>query len=630
MLLSVNGVSKSFGVDTILEDISFRVDRRDRIALVGRNGCGKTTLLRLLMELEEPDSGTIQFARGIRVSALKQEAQVSKGKTVLQEAEMARSEQLALKQRLLFLEQRLEDEPTDEELEEYATLHEHFLELEGYRAENDVRVVLQKMGFLEEDFSKPTSKLSGGEKTRLALARLLLEEPDLLILDEPTNHLDLQATEWLEGWIKTYPGAIVVVSHDRTFLESGFDRFLEIRNCRMHAYPGPLSKYLKVKDEEADRIAEVAKRQQDQIDKLDEYVRRFMGTQRTAQARGRRTLMEKLTANKVVVERKDATMVGGYTAGKRSGDIVLECKGISKQFGDQPLLKDVDWAVRIGERWGVIGENGAGKSTLIKCALGLVEPTAGTAKLGANVDVGYFAQDVSELNLDQSPLDHLVYNFDIKPPEARHLLGRFLFYGDDVFRPIRTMSGGEKNKLVLASLTVLKPNLLILDEPTNHLDMDSRQALASVLKDYKGTLVLISHDRWLLSQLTDNILDVRRGSTIQYPGSYAEYRRSQLKKGGKSRKEEAKPEATTTFSPREVSKEISRRKVEIHEIEAKIAKAEARVKAIEIELGQVPAPKNLLELTKEHQAKQNEMERMLTIWAHEYEALEELVNSQGV
>lgn len=630
MLLSVNGVSKSFGVDTILEDISFRVDRRDRIALVGRNGCGKTTLLRLLMELEEPDSGTIQFARGIRVSALKQEAQVSKGKTVLQEAEMARSEQLALKQRLLFLEQRLEDEPTDEELEEYATLHEHFLELEGYRAENDVRVVLQKMGFLEEDFSKPTSKLSGGEKTRLALARLLLEEPDLLILDEPTNHLDLQATEWLEGWIKTYPGAIVVVSHDRTFLESGFDRFLEIRNCRMHAYPGPLSKYLKVKDEEADRIAEVAKRQQDQIDKLDEYVRRFMGTQRTAQARGRRTLMEKLTANKVVVERKDATMVGGYTAGKRSGDIVLECKGISKQFGDQPLLKDVDWAVRIGERWGVIGENGAGKSTIIKCALGLVEPTAGTAKLGANVDVGYFAQDVSELNLDQSPLDHLVYNFDIKPPEARHLLGRFLFYGDDVFRPIRTMSGGEKNKLVLASLTVLKPNLLILDEPTNHLDMDSRQALASVLKDYKGTLVLISHDRWLLSQLTDNILDVRRGSTIQYPGSYAEYRRSQLKKGGKSRKEEAKPEATTTFSPREVSKEISRRKVEIHEIEAKIAKAEARVKAIEIELGQVPAPKNLLELTKEHQAKQNEMERMLTIWAHESEALEELVNSQGV
>ncbi|MEQ1935565.1 MAG: ABC-F family ATP-binding cassette domain-containing protein, partial [Fimbriimonadaceae bacterium] len=436
MLLSVNGVSKSFGIDTILEDISFRVDRRDRIALVGRNGCGKTTLLRLLMELEEPDTGTIIFARGVRVSALKQEGQVSKGKTVLQEAEMARAEQLSLKQRLQFLEARLENSPTDEELEEYATLHEHFLELEGYRAENDVRIVLQKMGFLEEDFDKPTSKLSGGEKTRLALARLLLEEPDLLILDEPTNHLDLQATEWLEGWIKTYPGAIIVVSHDRTFLESGFDRFLELRNCRMHSYPGPLAKYLKVKDEEADRIAEVAKRQQDQIDKLDEYVRRFMGTQRTAQARGRLKMMEKLTASKVVVEKRDATMVGGYTAGKRSGDIVLECKGISKQFGDQPLLNNVDWAVRIGERWGVIGENGAGKSTLIKCALGLLEPTSGTGKLGANVDVGYFAQDVSELNLDQSPLDHLVYNFDIKPPEARHLLGRFLFYGDDVFRPI--------------------------------------------------------------------------------------------------------------------------------------------------------------------------------------------------
>jgi len=630
VLLNVSGVSKAFGVDIILENITFRIDRREKVALVGRNGTGKTTLLKIITGDEEPDTGSVNLSRGAKIGKLRQEAQVDKGRTVLEEAESARAEQRILQERLTQLEVRLENSPTDEELEEYATLHEHFLELEGYRAQSDVRVILQQMGFTPDEFDKPTSALSGGEKTRLALARLLLEEPDLLILDEPTNHLDLQATEWLEGWIRQYPGAIIVVSHDRTFLEAGFDRFLDLRNHTIKIYPGPFAKYLQVHHEEQLRLAEVARRQQQQIDKLDEYVRRFMNSQRTAQARGRLKLMEKLQASKVQVAKGDRNMKAGFNAAKRSGEIVLEAKGIGMAFGSQRLYEGVDWTVRIGERWGVVGENGAGKSTLIKNILGLVPPLEGQARIGANVEMGYFAQDVVDLDPAQSPLDYLVYEFDLKPPEARDLLGRFLFSGEDVFRPIRTLSGGEKNKLVLASLTTLNPNLLILDEPTNHLDMDSREALAEVLREFKGTLVLISHDRWLLEQVTDHTLNVTKNGVVQYPGSYAEYRRRQaapIKSSVSTSVAVAKPEAA--LSPRELSKEIQRLARAVEDHEKAIAKTEDAIKALEDKLALGVPEGDLLKETARHGELNAKLAAEMSAWEEDTLKLEDLRAAQG-
>ncbi len=404
MLLSVANVAKSFGADHILTGVTFRLDAREKVALVGRNGTGKTTLLKILTGQMEPDTGHVGLTRGAKVGYLRQEAPVTIGRTVIEEAESAREGQLAMRNRLEELERKLNPGSADvpsvpdalgtsaEDLEEYALLHEHFLDNEGYSAETDVRAVLARMGFTEDEFEKPTDSLSGGEKTRLAIGRLLLEEPDLLVLDEPTNHLDLQATEWLEGWIRGYHGAVLLVSHDRAFLESTAERVLEMREGTVKAYPGPFEKYLRLRAEEEARQAEVAKRQEAEIAKLDEYVRRFMNSQRTAQARGRQKIMNRLIESKVEAPKADKGMKAGFGSAKRSGDIAMIAEKLTVGFEEgvgntlpnaqrptpnAPLFSDLDWTVRYGERWGIVGENGSGKSTLVKVMLGLMEPLAG-------------------------------------------------------------------------------------------------------------------------------------------------------------------------------------------------------------------------------------------------------------
>lgn len=722
MLLNVSGVRKAFGTDVVLDGVSFRLERREKVALVGRNGTGKTTLLKILTGQEEPDGGSVYIARGAKLGYLRQEDPVDAGRTVLEEAEEARKHALELKARLEELEARLEHSPTDEDLEEYATLHEHFIEAEGYKAEQDLRTVLMKMGFHEDELDKPTGKLSGGETTRLALARLILEEPDLLILDEPTNHLDLQATEWLEGWLRSYPGAVLLVSHDRTFLENVGDRVLEMADGTIKSYPGPFPKYLKLRAEEEIRQAEVAKRQQEQIDKLDEFVRRFMNSQRTAQARGKLKIMNRLIASKTEAPKAAKGMAASVKAAKRSGDVVVACEKLTIGFPDVsadvaqasrlgnpasqpesppsstlpatglgnvatqagrlgytgcsyvPLIKGLDWTVRIGERWGVIGENGSGKSTLIKTILGLREAQEGSARLGANVQAGYFAQDDSELNPEQSPLEYMVYEVGLLPAEARDLLGRYLITGEDVFRPIKTFSGGEKNKLSLAHLTAQNPNLLVLDEPTNHLDMASREALAQVLAGYNGTLILISHDRWLLSKVTNHTLDIRREDVKQFGGSYEEYRRWTEVRGpgsgresrseargprsvekrlqtGPSRAQSPNPRPQTpdpssppseavnrhssianpavSFRPRELSKEIQRLEKVVVGCEERITRLELEVKAVEARLAAPMADTNLFELTLTHQDLQAQLAGAMESWEEASTSLESLRRMQG-
>ena len=645
MLLNVSGVHKAYGPDIVLDGIDFRIDRREKVALVGRNGVGKTTLLKILTDQLEPDQGSVWLSRGAKIGYLRQEHHFESGETVLDQAEKARADQLRIRTRLDELELRLESGASQEELDEYATLHEHYMELEGYSAERDLRTVLQRMGFDESEFDKPAEKLSGGEKTRLALARLLLEQPDLLILDEPTNHLDLQATEWLEGWLRSYPGAVLLVSHDRAFLGNVGDRVLEMRDGRVKTYPGPFDKFLKLRAEEDLRLAEVAKRQDQELAKLDEYVRRFMNSQRTAQARGRLKMMEKLQSTKVEAPKGDKGMKAGFKAAKRSGDVVWEVKDLSFGYTEEFLFTSLSWTVRIGERWGVVGENGSGKSTLIKLILGRLahqkeEGEASTSRsihLGANLDVAYFAQDTVDLDPSQSPIDYLVWQFDMTPEAARNLLGRFLLTGDDVFRPVKTLSGGEKNKLVLASLTTLNPNVLVLDEPTNHLDMASREALADVLKDYTGTLVLVSHDRWLLEQVTNHTLDIRRGGAKIYPGSYGEYR---------ARGNRAKPilpsppdplsragtnipgRGGAELSPRELSKEIGRLTKLVAELEDAVHAEEEALKELEDKLASLPPNADVMALTMEHAHIQESISGHMAAWEEQAAKLQELQSSR--
>lgn len=638
MLLNVAGLRKLFAADVVLSDVSFRVDRREKVALVGRNGIGKTTLLKVLTGEYEPDGGSIQWERGVSLGYLSQQSRLEETRTVLEEAEAARSHLLEMEQRLRVLEARLENDPSPEDLEEYSLLHEHFHAEGGYSAERDVRTVLRRMGFEEQEYGKSVRKLSGGERTRLILARLLLEEPDLLILDEPTNHLDLEATEWLESWIRGYHGAVLLVSHDRVFLQNVAERFLEMRDGTVKSYPGPFQKYVQLRAEEDARLAAIASKQQDEIAKLDEYVRRFMNSQRTAQARGRLKLKERLEARAVSAPKEEKGLKAGFGAVKRAGDLVVETENLGMRFGDQRLFQGLNWTVRWGERWGVIGPNGSGKSTLIKIVLGEVAPTEGRCRLGSNVVPGYFSQDASTLDPEMSPLQTIHYELGWEVGPARNLLARFLITGDDVFRPISTLSGGERNKMALAVLTALNPNVLVLDEPTNHLDMASREALAEVLIEYRGTLILISHDRWLLEQVTDHTLDLRREHPVMYPGSYARYRESRDRPVS-SPVPRIEPAAVgvqwratggePALSPRELSKEIGRVARLVADTEEAVTALERELENLERVIAQPPPDADLFALTKRHGELVEQIQVGLADWEQHSTRLEGLREQQG-
>jgi ATP-binding cassette, subfamily F, member 3 len=631
VILSVANVRKLFGVDIILDGVTFRIENREKAALVGRNGTGKTTLLKIITGQLEPDGGSSNLQRGAKVSYLRQENPVTSGRTVLQEVQSGLEHLLEIKTRLDELTEILENNPTQDDLDEFALLHEHFNDHEGYSAERDVNTILTRMGFEEDDYSKIVDSLSGGEKTRLALARLLLEEPDLLILDEPTNHLDLQATEWLESWIRNYHGAILLVSHDRTFLENTANKFLELRAGTITTYEGDYNKYIQLREEDAARQADIAGKQAAQIAKMDEYVRRFMNSQRTAQARGRLKQMTKLQEQQVHAPTKDASMKTGFGKTNRSGDIVIRTEKLSVGFPDETLFTGLDWEVRYGDRWGIIGENGAGKSTLIKTILGRLKAVDGLTKIGSRVELGYFSQDVADLDPTDTPLDHMVFEMGMDAGPARNLLGRFLFSGDDVFRPISSLSGGEKNKLVLASLTQLNPNLLVLDEPTNHLDMDSRAALAEVLGEYTGTLILISHDRWLLRNVTNRTLDVRRAGPNIYQFGYSEYRRNldrPTKNAIPAKADISTEPAAPTLSPREISKEIARMRGVVQESENLVSKYESKISQIESTLSDPPEGIDVTKLSHEYQDAQKSLTQAMTKWEEDCIFLESLINQQ--
>lgn len=629
MLLSVNAIHKEFAGEVVLESCTFRLDRHEKVALVGRNGAGKTTLIKIITGGMQHDGGSVQWARGATFGYLSQVSLPNTNQTVLEVATEAREKLVKMQQRLRELEEQMADHASEDDLEEYSRLQEHFHSEGGYAVENDLKFVLKRLGFEEDEWSKPVHALSGGEKTRLALAKLLLEEPDLLILDEPTNHLDLDAIEWLESWIRGYGGAVLVVSHDRTFLQSVAERVLEIREGTVDAYPGPFDKYLKLRKEADELLAKNADRQAAEMAKLDEFVRRFINSQRTAQARGRLKMLERMEAQRIVPHREDKQMKAGFKVTKRAGDVVLDCKKLSMAFGTQELFQNLDWTVKWGDRWGVIGSNGAGKSTLMRVALGDLEAVAGEAKLGSNVELGWFRQDASFLNPDMSPLETMHCELGMDQAQARNLLGRFLISGDNAMRPIKTLSGGEKGKVALAAITSMHPNVLVLDEPTNHLDIASREALADVLNEYNGTLILVSHDRWLLEQVTKQTLELRPGGATQYQGNYLEYRAWKAKGASQTRPAVATkdaPKQTPMLSPRELSKEIARMQKEVSGLEDEITKLETAMEAHERLLARPQAGDDLVAMSVKHGELRSAIEDRLNRWTELGGKIEEYKN----
>lgn len=623
MLIQVNQVQKLFGAEIVLENASFRIDRREKVALVGRNGAGKTTILKIITGEYEPDKGNVLRERGCEIGYLSQVSLPNADMTVLDVATEARAHLVEIQRRLEDLERKLEHNASPEDIEEYSLLQGHFHEAGGYSVEVDIEVVLKRLGFERSDFSKPVSALSGGERTRLSLAKLLLEEPDLLILDEPTNHLDLDAIEWLEGWIRGYGGAVLVVSHDRVFLQNVAQRVVELRQGTTRSFAGPFDTYLELAKAEDARLEEMAEKQQEHMAKLDEFVRRFMNSQRTAQARGRLKQLEKLRETQIKLPAKEKNVRINLQVLARAGDQVLQTKGVTKGYDGRTLFSGVDWTVRWGDRWGIIGSNGAGKSTLIKIALGEMAADAGEVRLGSNIELGWFAQDADFLDGSRTPLQAIVDHTEYEIGPARSHLGRFLISGDDSMRPIRTLSGGERMKVALAVITALQPNVLVLDEPTNHLDIPSREVLVALLKEFNGTLIVISHDRYLLSQVTQQTMDIRDGEVTQYPGTYDEYR-AWRRKGTPLPKATAAPKSAPKvvpaasgrppLNPRELSKEIARLHKAIAQQEEIISAREADLEALERVMARPSKTDDLFALSSRHAELQKEIDAAINQW----------------
>ena len=531
-VLTAQQLAKSYGPDDIFAGIDLAIPQGARIGLVGPNGAGKTTLLRLLAGLEEPARGFVHRARGVRLGYLQQEAALHAEGTLWEEMLGAFSE---LRQREAELS-RLEAAMADPAryagiMERYGPL-QHQFELDGgYLYDNKIRQVLGGLNFGPEDYAKPVDILSGGQKTRALLARLLLEGPDLLILDEPTNHLDIHAVEWLESWLNDWAGAVLIVSHDRYFLDQVVGTIWELEYGRLSEYRGNYSAYLVQRADRRARMATEFGSQQQHIAKEQDFIRRNMAGQNTRQAQGRLKRLERLMAERdphqalAAAPREAASLKLDLRTSLRSGDRVIETHDLAVGYADDAkvLFRAPDLLLWREEVAALIGPNGAGKTTFLKTLLGEIPPLAGTAKLGSSLKLGYFAQAHEGLQAERSVMEEILGVQDLPVGKARDYLAKFLFTGDDVFKKIGVLSGGERGRVALAKLALQGANLLLLDEPTNHLDIPAQEILEAVLADFPGTILLVSHDRYLIDALATQIWSLEDGRLEAFKGSWSEY-----------------------------------------------------------------------------------------------------------
>ena len=585
-LLTANNLSKFFGADEIFSGISLEIPPRARIALVGPNGAGKTTLIQLLLGHDIPTDGTIHRAKGLRMGFLPQRPELAGTHNVWQEQERAFEQVRQMEAELEALSAKLADpEEGEAALERYGHLQQEYEHLGGFDYPTRIKMVLTGVGFREDEWQKPLPLLSGGQRTRALLARLLLEAPDLLILDEPTNHLDIQAVEWLEDFLKDFPGGVLAVSHDRYFIDHFASHVWELDFGRLETYRGNYSHYAQQREERRERLQKEYEAQQEFLAKEMDFIRRYMDSQKTAQARGRLRRLETMKKRGTIIERgprQRKTMRLQMQTANRSGDKVIMTRGLKLGYPEDEfdLFEAPDLTLWRGETAAIIGPNGAGKSTLLKTLIGQLAPRGGEARIGASVQIGYFAQAHEELNPRNSIVDEINTVKTLRLPEARNYLGAFLFHGDDVFRTIDTLSGGERGRVALAKLALSGANLLLLDEPTNHLDIESQEILQEVLESFSGTILLVSHDRYLIDALATQIWAVGSGQMEVFEGSYAEYvaaRNQRQMLSTEKARAAAQPSAPAPAVPRKNGLNPYALKKRIEELEAQIHALEGQV-----------------------------------------------------
>jgi ATP-binding cassette subfamily F protein 3 len=618
---------KEYAGRRILDGVDLVLKSGERVALVGANGSGKSTLLRILAGQEQPDAGRVSGAGSAVLAYLPQDAAVQPGHTLDDEALGAVSDLHAIEHELRALEVRI-DQPglDDAELEQlvhhHAELSEAFERCGGYAIDAEIGRVLAGLGFVESDRARLAGEFSGGWQMRIALARVLLARPDVLLMDEPTNHLDLAATEWLEGYIKGTRTTLLIVSHDRYFLDAIAQRVIELRGGRTESYQGNYSASRIERERRDEAQRELAERQQEEIERVEAYIRRYKEGNRATMARSREKLLARLEADRTSVPRQQRQLRFSFPACPSSGREVVTLTRVARAFGERLVFDDVSFMLERGDRVALIGPNGAGKSTLLRLLAGRDRPTRGNASLGIGVRRAYFAQDQSEqLDPNNTVFDEVYAaapaSWDIQA--VRDLLGRFLFSGDAQFAPVSSLSGGERSRLALAKLLLRPSNLLVLDEPSNHLDVATRERLEETLASYSGTLVFATHDRYLVDRLATRVFEVADGHVRGYVGNYSAYRRTKDAEAAAATAPPPQPARSHTDErARGGSDPRAQRRLaaEVRELERQVAGAESRLREAEARLSAPGAlgVEALRALAKEHAALTAEVATLTARW----------------
>jgi len=621
-------IAKSYDPYDIFWDVSCSVAHGDRIALVGRNGTGKTSLLRILAGFDQPTSGYVHRAKSLRIGFLPQEATLEGDRTLWQEMMTAFEPLRAMEARLHDMEVEMADPArADEVLAAYAPLREQFEDLGGYTYEDRAQQVLVGLGFPRQDHQIPLNYLSGGQKTRAILARLLLESPGLLLLDEPTNHLDLQAIEWLEGYLNNWEGTVVLVAHDRYFMDRVVHKVWELSFGGLDIYSGNYSHYVRQRTERYERQLKEYRAQQEFIAKEADYIQRYMAAERTRQAQGRLKRLERFKEDEAIDRpRQEQTIKLRLQTPLRSGDKVLWTQDLAIGYDRaDPLFQCPDLDLRRGECVALLGPNGSGKTTFLKTVLGQQEPLAGYARLGASLKIGYYAQVHTDLDPDKSVLDTILEVKNLPLGEARTYLARYLFTGDDVFKRIGDLSGGERSRVALAKLVMLRANFLLLDEPTNHLDIASQEVLEDVLDDFSGTILLVTHDRYLVDRLASQlwIIEPDGRSLRVYKGTWPQYVEMRDREREAPQVRQAKDRAFEAQRQAKRDEQRVRREREAHEqrlaeTEAEIHLMEQELRALEAEIAAATAAQEAMrlhELGTLYAELQSQLQVKLDLWA---------------
>ncbi len=641
VLLSMQNVTKSFGLNVVLKNINMTLKEGQKMGLVGVNGSGKSTLLKLITgelhpDAPNPDPGTVSLVRGTTVGLLTQFADIESDLTVVEELSRVFDPLKQMEARLREMEAEMAEKHEDAQAfdqlsRDYARLTERFEDAGGYEWPSRIQGVLAGLGFAKERQHQPANLLSGGEKTRLCLARILLMQPDLLMLDEPTNHLDLAATQWLEETLKKYKGSVIVISHDRYFLNAVCDCMAELSMTHLTQYDGNYDAFTVQRRMNLERQLKEYEMQQKEIARQQAIIERYRMYNREKSIRAAESREKRLEKMELVERPVDEQKVRfSFEARRRTGDDVMIVRDLSKSFDGRTLFENFNLHMRAGDRVAIIGPNGVGKTTLLRIIMDQLKADTGSIRFGANVDIGYYDQHQAGLHPEKDVMNELWDDFPrLEPDQVRGVLALFLFMGDDVFQPISTLSGGERGRVALAKLMLRKDNVLLLDEPTNHLDMDSREVLEDALEDFTGTILTVSHDRYFINRVANKVIEMSADGVIEFAGNYDDYlEKKRLMDAGE---EAAGPTKTKTEIEKEKRRQRLMReskkalKTRVASLEGDIAATEELIEELEAKMGD-PATyqdeKKAAQVAHDHKAAQEKLEALYEEWSEAASILE--------